>query len=264
MTDRAIELSVEVPGTVEEVWQAIATGPGISSWFVPHQIEEREGGGVKMDFGPGFGEESARVAVWEPPSRVLFRAPDTEQGPGLAYEWLVEASGGGSCVVRLVNSGFGAGEGWDDQYDGMSTGWKIFMQNLRLHLTHFRGRQARAVIPTVMTPGPGDAAWSTLCGALGVPPSLAPGNRLAASGDGVPVLAGTVEGASFEPAVQTYLLLLDSPAPGTAFLAVEGSGDVVAASAYLYLYDAPEGTGNEWNGWLRSVLPEVAAPVEAG
>jgi hypothetical protein len=191
----------------------------------------------------------------------VFRAPDSERGPGLAYEWLVEATGGGSCIVRLVNSGFGAGEEWDADYDGMSSGWQIFLQNLRLHLTHFRGRQARAVIPTVMTPGPGEAAWRTLCGALGVPPSLAPGERLASAGDGVPPLAGTVEGATFGPAVQTYLLRLEAPAPGTAFLAVEGSGDVVAASAYLYLYDAPETTGREWDEWLRSALPEVPAPV---
>ena len=32
---RSVEAEVEVPGTPEEVWQAIATGPGISSWFVP-------------------------------------------------------------------------------------------------------------------------------------------------------------------------------------------------------------------------------------
>jgi uncharacterized protein YndB with AHSA1/START domain len=263
VSDRVIDLSVEVPGTVEEVWQAIATGPGISSWFIPHQIEEREGGEVSMDFGPSFGRESATVVAWEPPSRVVFQGPDTERGPGLAYEWLVEAGGGGSCVVRLVNSGFGPGEEWDADYEGMSTGWQIFLQNLRLHLTHFRGRHARAVVPTVMTPGPGDQAWSSLCRALGVPSSLAPGERFATSGDGVPSLAGTVEGASFEPAVRTYLLLLDTPAPGTAFVTVEGSGDVVAASAYLYLYDADEATGDEWFSWLPSALPGVPAPADA-
>ena len=32
---RSVQVEVEVPGTPEEVWQAIATGPGISSWFVP-------------------------------------------------------------------------------------------------------------------------------------------------------------------------------------------------------------------------------------
>ena len=38
---RSIQVEVEVPGSPEEVWQAIATGPGISSWFVPTEFEER-------------------------------------------------------------------------------------------------------------------------------------------------------------------------------------------------------------------------------
>jgi hypothetical protein len=40
---RSVQVEVEVPGTPEEVWQAIATGPGISSWFVPAEFEVREG-----------------------------------------------------------------------------------------------------------------------------------------------------------------------------------------------------------------------------
>jgi hypothetical protein len=33
---RSVQVEVEVPGTPEEeVWQAIATGPGISSWLCP-------------------------------------------------------------------------------------------------------------------------------------------------------------------------------------------------------------------------------------
>ena len=52
---RSVQVEVEVPGTPEEVWQAIATGPGISSWFVPAEFEERDGKpvAVKMNFGPG-------------------------------------------------------------------------------------------------------------------------------------------------------------------------------------------------------------------
>ena len=37
---RWVQVEVEVPGTPEEVWRAIATGPGVSSWFVPCQVDE--------------------------------------------------------------------------------------------------------------------------------------------------------------------------------------------------------------------------------
>ena len=51
---RSVQVEVEVPGTPEEVWQAIATGPGISSWFVPTRSEERQGGEIMSNFGPGM------------------------------------------------------------------------------------------------------------------------------------------------------------------------------------------------------------------
>ena len=51
---RSVQVEVEVPGTPEEVWRAIATGPGISAWFVPTRSEERQGGEVMSTFGPGM------------------------------------------------------------------------------------------------------------------------------------------------------------------------------------------------------------------
>ena len=54
---RSIQVEVEVPGSPEEVWQAIATGPGISSWFVPASVENGpDGTPIRMThtFGPGM------------------------------------------------------------------------------------------------------------------------------------------------------------------------------------------------------------------
>ena len=45
---RSIRVEVEVPGTPEQVWEAIATGPGGSSWFVPTEILV-SGGPTKSD-----------------------------------------------------------------------------------------------------------------------------------------------------------------------------------------------------------------------
>jgi hypothetical protein len=44
MTARFVRTAIEVPGTPDEVWDAIATGPGIASWFVPAEVDERAGG----------------------------------------------------------------------------------------------------------------------------------------------------------------------------------------------------------------------------
>jgi uncharacterized protein YndB with AHSA1/START domain len=259
---RIIDLSVEVPGTPEQVWQAIATGPGITSWFVPHQVEERQGGTVRMDFGPGFGEALARVTAWEPPHRVVF---SSEGDRALAYEWLVEARDGGTCLVRLVNSGFGPGADWDADYDGLSSGWRIFLQNLRLHLTHFPGQPARAIIPTRIVAGPHHAAFAKLCAELGVSADLRAGQRFATSGPGVPAATGTVHDVLDFAATRTYFVLLERPAPGTALLTAEGAGDMASVSFYLYLYGPDAATlPDEWSPFFAERFPQPEIEPAAG
>jgi hypothetical protein len=65
---RSVQVDVEVPGTPEQVWKAIATGPGVSSWFVPTEFEERDGKPVAVTskFVPGI-EPRAAVTAWDPP-----------------------------------------------------------------------------------------------------------------------------------------------------------------------------------------------------
>ena len=71
---RSVQAEVEVPGTPEQVWQAIATGPGISSWFVPSEVDERVGGKAVSNFGPGM-ESVGTITAWEPPRRFIVDTP---------------------------------------------------------------------------------------------------------------------------------------------------------------------------------------------
>ena len=251
---RSIELEIEVAGTPEEVWRAVATGPGISSWYVPHVVDERSGGTATASFGAGPEMQiRGRVATWEPPKRIVFDGGEGVEG--LAFEWVVEAYGEGSCTVRLVNSGFGTGEQWDSQYDAMIGGWQLFMMNLKLHLEHFGGQTATPVMPTARWAGPPAAAWATLTAALGIPAVSAVGDRLevAAIDDesAEPALAGTVA----DVAPTRLSLVIDQPVPGTAVLAVEGTGEVVSVSIWSYLYgdDGPSVAARDlprWQQWL--------------
>ena len=252
---RSIELEVEVPGRPAEVWRAVATGPGISSWYVPHTLEERAGGAATASFGPEPEMQIAgRVAIWEPPHRVVF---DGGEGVGgLAFEWTVESSGDSSCSVRLVNGGFGAGAEHNAQFDGMTEGWRLFMFNLRLHLEHFAGQTATASLPMAMWAGPREAAWAALASGLGIPDAPAVGERIEVTAPDAPALAGTV--ADVDP--RWVALVLDRPAPGTAFLAVEGDGDHVTVSIWSYLY-GPDGAAAAerdeplWRRWLSERAP---------
>ena len=254
--ERVIDLSIEVAGTQEEVWEAIATGPGITSWYVPSTVEEHEGGATTSRFGEG--PEMlipGRVTAWEPPHRVVFEGAD-ETAPGLAFEWLVEARGESSCVVRLVNSGFVEGSPWDDQYDGMVEGWQLFLFNLQLHRAHFPGRTATAMLPMGVWPLSEEAAWARLSEALGLPSSLEPGARVTVAEGETPALAGTV--VRFAPG--RLALLLDEPAAGTAFLACEAMGEQCGVSVWQYLYgdaaaDIVARDQPRWTSWLLAAAP---------
>ena len=46
----------------------------------------------------------------------------------------VHSTENGKTRVRLLQSAFGASEGWDDLFDGAETGWTYFLQNLRIDL----------------------------------------------------------------------------------------------------------------------------------
>ena len=73
---RWVSAETEVTGTPEVVWQAVATGPGISSWFVPTEVEERVGGQTISHFSPdGSMDSLAEVMVWNPPHLFVAAAP---------------------------------------------------------------------------------------------------------------------------------------------------------------------------------------------
>jgi uncharacterized protein YndB with AHSA1/START domain len=249
---RKIELEVEVPGTPEQVWQAVATGPGITSWYVPHVVEERTNGAATASFGDGPEMQiTGRVAAWEPPYRIVFDKGEGEDG--LAFEWLVEAQAGGTCIVRLINSGFGDGAEWDGQFDGMQDGWKLFMLNLRLHMEHFAGQSGQPMLPMSTWTGSREAAWIMLMNKLGLPVEPVVGQRFTVTAHDAPPMSGVVA----DVASWRLALVLDEPAPGTAFLAAEGYGDGCGVSVWSYLY-GPTAAGvierdkPRWQSWLDS------------
>ena len=62
---RSMELSFDVEATPEQVWQAIATGEGVSSWLMPAELEMHDGKplALKMSFGPGMSATCPDVNV---------------------------------------------------------------------------------------------------------------------------------------------------------------------------------------------------------
>jgi uncharacterized protein YndB with AHSA1/START domain len=259
---RSVAVEVEVPGTPEEVWQAIATGPGISSWFVPTAFEEQAGKpvAVTMNFGPGM-ESRAAVTAWDPPLSFIGQGEGWGGSPPIASEWSVEARAGGVCLVRVVNSLFASADDWDNQLEATEAGWPGFFRTLRIYLTHFRGQ--RSALMQIMAPVAGTEAeaWEKFTAALGAK-DLRVGQPWAAPA-GVPALSGVAEYVSQSP--YDVLLRLDQPGPGVAALGAFDCGGPIMVALNLYLYgehaaDTVARVTPLWQAWFQERFPAPAAP----
>jgi len=259
---RSVQVEFEAPGTPEEVWQALATGPGISSWFVPTEIDERGGKpvAVKYNFGPGI-EIHSVVTAWDPPRIFAQEAAGwSPDSPPMATEWSIEARGGGICIVRIVHSLFASTDDWDNQLEGAKSGWSGFLRTLRIYLTHFRGQRSAIMQVTTPVASTEAEAWETLTAALGVK-GVSVGQRWTTP-PGVSPLSGVLEDVTENP--YDALLRLDKPGPGIAALGAvtyPNGPTVVAMNLYLYGDQAAETVAREtpvWQAWLQERFPTPA------
>jgi len=283
---RYVEAEVEVPGTPEEVWRAIATAQGISSWFMPTKREEdAEGRPTKMitSFGPGM-DQAVPITKWDPPRSYIAETeegPEEQGGPGrVATEWIVEARDGGTCIVRVVHRWFADSDDWDGEFEGHAYGWAAsFFRILRLYLTHFAGQECSDLQLTAFSGAPGAETWRTITGALGIDEKA---GRFAST-PGAPGLSGAVESLEVtdpellgvrERAPQIVaaldamggenpelLLRLDRPGPGIAYIMAMPMGDQTMVAMRLFFYgDQAEPVAakaeGEWSEWLGERFPQ--------
>lgn len=260
---RYVQSEAIVPGTPEQVWEAIATGPGVSSWFVPTQIEEKVGGTISASFGPGM-ESTNAITAWNPPHS--FSAEGGEIAPGappMATEWVVEARSGGTCLVRVVHRWFAETDEWDSQFESTEPGWVAFFRDLALYLAHFSGQPSSTFQLMTVLPGTQGEAWAKLEAALGLA-GKGVGDSVE-SPDGAPRMAGEVKylGGKNDPET---LLLLDRPGPGIGhfFAFPMGESQYVSVRIFLYGEEAADVVAREeavWSGWLEKEFP-MPVPTE--
>ena len=259
---RSVQLDVEVPGTPEEVWQAIATGPGISSWFMPTTIEKRDGTPVAVTttFGPGM-EPRAAVTAWDPPRMFAMQGEGWGGAPPIATEWSVEARAGGVCIVRVVNSLFASTDDWDNQLEAAASAWPGFFRMLRIYLTYFRGQSSAIMQFVAPVAGTEAEAWEALTGAYGLK-GLSVAQHWSAPA-GVPALSGVAEYVTQNP--YDALLRLDNPAAGVLALGAYDMGGqaMIAVNFYHYGDRAVETVKREtplWQAWIENHFPTPTEP----
>jgi uncharacterized protein YndB with AHSA1/START domain len=255
---RSVQVEVEVPGTPEEVWRAIATGPGISSWFVPTRSEERQGGEQVCNFGPGMDSPST-ITTWQPPSRFVAESDMGAPGsPKVATEWSVEARAGGMCVVRVVHSLFASTDDWDNQLNGLEEGWPTYFRILRMYLANFKGMPCSAMQFVSFSSEPESKTWETLGGAMALL-TVAEGQEWSAP-EGLPRMTGVLDYLGRGTHKSTVLLRLTTPAPGAAYVGAIACGGMVMVYMSVYLYgDKAKAAALRdepiWQKWMDERFP---------
>jgi hypothetical protein len=123
-----IRREVELPGTPEQVWEAITVRS--DAWMFPTGEPEPRVGGKAA--------HGSTVTAWDPPRAFAVRFED-DDGLVNALEHVIEAREGGTVVMRYVHSGVFV-EDWDTQYDAASHHTDFYLHTLGQYLRYFAGR----------------------------------------------------------------------------------------------------------------------------
>ncbi len=235
-----VRKEIEIEATPEEVWEAIATGPGIDSWFMgSNAVEPGEGGVVRMTL-PGWTLE-ATITAWDPPSRLETRTAEDEDGRVMAFEYLIEGRGGGSTVVRFVHSGFLAGDGWEEEYEALREGDPAYVFKLAEYVKYFRGRTA---VP-VSAYGPQvdrERAWTVFRETLGLTGEVHEGDPVRVTPEGLPPIDGVVDFVS-----PSFLGVRTNDG---MYRFIHGLGGTVVLGHHIFSDVDQQATERAWQDWV--------------
>ena len=268
-TGRSVEARVDIAAPVEAVWNALTKAEELTRWFpLDARVSPGKGGSIWISWGPPF-EGASTIEIWEPNRRLKLTQgqestePQKEAVP-LSIDYVLEGRGG-TTTLRLVQSGFGEGSEWDDQYDGTRRGWQFELRSLAHYLEHHRGTPRRVGWSRRAVAVSREQAWERLTG----PEGLRPDGSLAALRDGDAYRLRAGGGGLFEGRV----VVCDSPHQfaGTVRgfndallrIAVEKCGPQLEAWLWLGTYGIPqakaEQTGGSFEAMLRKLFPESSA-----
>ena len=239
--ERVLDLQTDIDAPIEAAWKAITEGPGIANWFAP--IANVSTPGVGGTITAGWSDEmmmSHEVVASEPNAHVRWLDESGWMGENTSLTLdLYLQTESGRTRVRLVQSAFGASEGWDDLFDGIDTGWRYFLENLRIYLEKHQGRTRRMINERIQTETPRAEFWRRLLSDSGG--FVAGGTGAAKTGDTLQVnlQGGEPSRAVVELAIEAKGLGLRFPDLRDAllFIEMEGRKDKFHVGYWLSVYD---------------------------
>ncbi len=146
---RRLVVEMRTRATPEEVYEAWADPEKIAHWFVDRAKGKAEVGSIFTWVFEKFGYEIPyEVVVAEPGRRFALGGEAPKSGPFLLEVSI--AREGGETRVTLVNSGFLDGSEWDEEFEGIVSGWTNALAVLKHYLENYAGRRKTSIL--VMNP----------------------------------------------------------------------------------------------------------------
>jgi uncharacterized protein YndB with AHSA1/START domain len=125
---KRFDLTVTVPATVDQVWDAFTTPAGLTTWLAPYaKVELATGGPWQVSFTADGAAAGGTVLLFQPKSLLAISAMAPTQFPTVRRErttavFLFSAAGPNASTVQLAQTGWQQGEEWDRAFDYLATG----------------------------------------------------------------------------------------------------------------------------------------------
>jgi uncharacterized protein YndB with AHSA1/START domain len=243
----------EVDASPQQAWEAIATGPGLDSWFMGrNEIEPGKGGTGRWSIG-GHTEEST-VTAWDPPSRFVSTGNEAPDGSFHQFEYRLEEREGGGTTIGYVHSGMLGGD-WEAEYDAMSQGDPMYLHKLAQYLTYFPGRFATPVDAQGPKVAGAEQAMAAFERALGLNAEIGEGDVVRLTPEGLAPIEGVVDYVS-----PNFIGVRSGDA---LYRFIYGFDGTVMVGHHLFADGADQARAeDEWRTWLTRSFddPGAAAP----
>ena len=175
---RIIRDEITTSASPQQAWEGWADPAKISQWFVDRaEGKAITGGDIKWFFDKFNMELNYKVLEAVPGERFAILWPGPMPPSGI-LEVIIERVGG-ETLIRLVNSGFREDAQWNEEYEGVASGWHTSLALLREYLENYFGQPRTNIL--VMQPAQFDysqvaryfrdpkllAKWLTKSGSIG-------------------------------------------------------------------------------------------------
>jgi uncharacterized protein YndB with AHSA1/START domain len=144
---RSMEMEMRTSASPEQVWNAWADPHKIAQWFVDRAEGWAHTGETQTWIFEEFGYRIPYHVVESVPGESVVYGGQMPGRPPFLLEIRISKAAG-ETKVRLVNSGFLEGGNFDEEYEGVHSGWVLALAMLKYYVEEQYGIDKKTVLVT--------------------------------------------------------------------------------------------------------------------